>query len=167
MVTSFKKQYYNLLLLQNHGIQSNLLIMINHKSHQSQWRRIEKRRAIRGSQASRVSPIEVIRLSHLTALCCFSALLQSLLINGDIIVQSRILLLLQNHGIQSNLLIVIHKITLITLTSHWKASSYKRELGESGFTNRSHPSFPPHSPVLFLCPLTVFTDQWWHHHSKQ
>ena len=79
------------------------------------------------------------------------------------------LLLLQTHGIVKPIN-DIHKntfITLIALTSHWKAWSYKREPGESGFTNRSHPSFPPHSPVLFLCPLTVFTDQYWHHHSKQ
>ena len=53
------------------------------------------------------------------------------------------------------------------MTSHWTASSYKREPGESGFTNGSRPSFPPHSPVLFLSLLTVFTDQYWHQNAKQ
>ena len=62
---------------------------------------------------------------------------------------------------------LITLITPITPTSHWKALSYKREPGESGSTNRRVPSFPPHSPVLFLCPLTVFTEQYWSQHAKQ
>ena len=58
-------------------------------------RRIEQHRATRGSQASQESTNGNHRLPHLTAMCYFSALLQSLRINADITIQSNITELLE------------------------------------------------------------------------
>ena len=71
--------------------------LISATLHRHTDRHIEQRRATRGSQASRALPIGEFRLSHLTAPCCFSALLQSLLNNADIAIQSSLTELLLIH----------------------------------------------------------------------
>ena len=124
-------------------------------SHQSHRHRIEQRRATRGSQASPASTNGNQRLPHLKALCRFSALLQSLLINAHIAIQSNLIKIslpnntLDKVELTSNVIERTTLITPITLTSHWTAPSYKREPGESGSTNGTLPSFPPHSLCCF------------------